>query len=207
MGSGIYKTKNGQRVEMSSKEVKAYIMKQNGWTSDEYNKKYDIFKNKLRAYENYERAHGSTAQRQSPAQLLYKEAKAKAREGADYEPSFKMKRIRSFTSVSSGKAGQKALQGKRYTQRRTALYEDTTNKRFKGFIEHNAKAQEIAKAIKDPVKREKALADYANKVNEKIAEYEKEAKAQAEQGGVPADREVFGSDDAVDFDISEYLDD
>ena len=206
MGSGIYKTEKGQRVELSSREVKAYIMKQNNWTSRQYDKQYDIFKNKLRAYENYERAHGITSQRQSPTQLLYKEAKTKAREGAEYRPSFKMQRIRSFTSVSSGKAGQKALQGARYQARRTKLYEDTLNKRFEGFIRDNATAREIAEKIKDPVKREKALSDYANKVNEKIAEYEKEVKKQKETGGIPADREVFGSDDVVDFDISEYLD-
>lgn len=206
MGSGIYKTENGQRIEMSSREVKAYIMKQNGWTSTQYDKQYDIFKNKLRAYENYERAHGVITKRQSPAQLLYKEAKTKAREGSDYKPSFKMKRIRSFTSVSSGKAGQKALSGKRYQAKRTQIYEDTLNKRFEGFIRDNAMAKEIAEKIKDPVKREKALVDYANKVNEKIAEYEKEVKKQKEMGGIPADREVFGSNDVVDFDISEYLD-
>lgn len=208
MGSGIYKVVKGQRVEMSSREVKAYIMKQNQWTSDEYNKKYDIFKNKLRAYENYERAHGSTAKRQSPAQLLFKEAKAKATHGAEYTPSFKMKRIRSFTSVSSGKAGQKALEGKTYQARRTALYESTTSARFKGFMDahkDDATMQKINQ-ITDPVKREKALTAYANAINEKIAENEKEAKKQAEQGGIPASRESFGSSDAInDFDISEYI--
>ena len=121
MGSGIYKIVKGGRVEMSSREVKQYIMKQNGWTSQQYDKQYDIFKNKLRAYENYERAHGVTQARQSPTQMLFKEAKAKAREGADYTPSIKMQRIRSFTSVSSGKAGQKALQGARYQARRARL--------------------------------------------------------------------------------------
>lgn len=201
MGSGLYKMVKGQRVEMSSREVKAYIMKQNGWTSSQYDKQYDIFKNKLRAYENYERAHGITSQRQSPTQLLYKEAKAKAREGGDYTPSIKMRRIRSFTSVSSGKAGQKALQGQRYQARRAQLYEEATNKQFKGLIENNPKAQEIAERIKDPVKREQALADYANKIHAKIDE---EGKAQ-ENEAIPFG-ETFGSDDIVDFDIEDYLD-
>lgn len=205
MGSGLYKIVKGGRVEMTSHEVKSYIMKQNGWTSAQYKKQYDIFKNKLRAYENYERAHGQATPRQSPAQLLYKEARAKAREGADYAPSLKMKRIRSFTSVSSGQAGQRALQGKRYMERRAKLYEETTTKQFEGFMKSNAKAKEIAEKIKDPVKREKALADYANKVNAKIAQTEKEAKEAREAGAPPMDAEVFGSDDAVDFDISKYL--
>lgn len=186
---------------MSSREVKAYIMKQNGWTSRQYDKQYDIFKNKLRAYENYERAHGVTSPRQSPTQLLYKEAKAKAREGADYTPSIKMRRIRSFTSVSSGKAGQKALQGQRYQARRTQLYEEATSKQFKGLIDNNPKAKEIAERIKDPVKREQALADYANAIHAKIDE---EGKAQ-ENEAIPFG-ETFGSDDTVDFDIEAYLD-
>ena len=58
MGSGIYETKNGVRIEKTSREVKKYIMEQNGWTSSQYDKQYDIFKNKLRAFENYERQHG-----------------------------------------------------------------------------------------------------------------------------------------------------
>ena len=200
MGSGLYKMVKGQRIEMSSREVKAYIMKQNGWTSNQYDKQYDIFKNKLRAYENYERAHGVTSQRQSPTQLLYKEAKAKAREGGDYTPSIKMRRIRSFTSVSSGKAGQKALQGVRYQARRAQLYEEATSKQFKGLIENNPMAQEIAERIKDPVKREKALADYANKIHAKIDE---EGKAQ-ENEAIPFG-ETFGSTDTIDFDIEDYL--
>ncbi len=200
MGSGLYKMVKGQRVEMSSREVKAYIMKQNGWTSTQYDKQYDIFKNKLRAYENYERAHGITSKRQSPTQLLYKEAKTKAREGANYTPSIKMQRIRSFTSVSSGKAGQKALQGQRYQAKRAQLYEEATSKQFKGLIDNNPTAKEIAERIKDPVKREQALADYANKIHAKIDE---EGKAQ-ENEAIPFG-ETFGSDDVVDFDISDYL--
>ena len=193
MSSGLYKMVKGQRVEMSSREVKAYIMKQNGWTSSQYDKQDDIFKNKLRAYENYERAHGVTSKRQSPTQLLYKEAKAKAREGANYTPSIKMRRIRSFTSVSSGKAGQKALQGQRYQARRAQLYEEATR--------NNPTAKEIAERLKDPVKREQALADYANKIHAKIDE---EGKAQ-ENEAIPFG-ETFGSDDPVDFNIEDYMD-
>lgn len=212
MGSGIYKkvTIKGQKVdkELSNREVKAYIMKVNGWTSQQYDKQYDIFKNKLRAYENYERMHTGSTTRQSPAQVLYKEARSKEREGADYSPSIKMQRIRRFTSVSSGKAGQKALLGKRYQARRNAIYEEATNMQFSGFLAKNQKAQELASQIKDPVKREKFLADYANKVHERIAEKVKEAKSQKDGTAVtaPFSGEVYGSDDPVDIDISAYLD-
>ena len=109
----FYKYQNGQRVKMTNREVKSYIMKINGWTTEQYNKQYDILRNKVRSYEAYERASGRTTQTQSVQSLLFKEAKAKKRMGAEYTPSIKMQRIKSFTSVSSGKAGQKALTGKR----------------------------------------------------------------------------------------------
>ena len=201
MATGIYKIVKGGRVELSTREVKQYVMKVNNWTSDEYNKKYDIFKNKLRAYENYERAHGVTKSRQSPMQLLYKEAKAKVRDGANYKPSIKMQRIKGFTSVSSGKAGQRALQSSRYMERRAKLYEEATSKQFAGLIEKNAKAKEIANAIDDPVKREEALRAYADAINAKIDEQDKVSENEA----IPVSSETIGSSDEVDFDYSEYM--
>ena len=200
MGSGIYKTENGVLRELTSREVKQFIMKQNNWTSQEYQKKYDIFKNKLRAFENYERAHGATIKRQRPVELLYKQAKSMKREGANYQPSIKMQRIQSFTSVSSGVAGQRALQGRIYQQRRAQLYTSATNKQFEGLINKNEKAREIANRIEDPVMREKALADYANMLHAKIDEM---GRVQ-EQEAIPFG-ETIGSDDTFDFDIDKYL--
>lgn len=196
----FYKIKNGQKVKMTNKEVKQYIMKQNKWTSEQYNKQYDILRNKLRAFESYERASGKKVQAQSVQSLLFKEAKAKKREGVNYKPSIKMQRIRSFTSVSSGKAGQKALTGKRYMQRRTALYEDATYKQFMGFIDNNPQAKFIYESVKDPIKREQALSDYAANVKAKINEQDEVEENEAIPYG-----ETYGSDTAFDFDITPYL--
>ena len=149
----FYKYQNGQRVKMTNREVKSYIMKINGWTTEQYNKQYDILRNKVRSYEAYERASGRTTQTQSVQSLLFKEAKAKKRMGAEYTPSIKMQRIKSFTSVSSGKAGQKALTGKRYRQKRAKTYEDATYKQFQGLINSNKQARYIYESISDPVKR------------------------------------------------------
>lgn len=194
-GNAIYES-----VKMSSSEVKAKIKKINKWTEEEYNKQYDIFKNKLRAYEAYEAQHGRV-RKQSPVEILYREANAKKREGKNYKPSIAMQRLRSFTSVSSGKAGKTALQGKRYQERRTKLYEEATLKQFGGFIEKNPQAQEIMEKIKDPVKRELALTDLANKVK---AQIDKEGKVQEKQA-IPFG-ETFGSTDAVDdFNVDDYL--
>ena len=195
----FYKYQNGQRVKMSNKEVKTYIMKVNKWTTEQYNKQYDIMRNKLRSYEAYERASGRKVTTQSTQALLFKEAKAKQRLGNEYKPSIKMQRIRSFTSVSSGKAGQKALQGKTYIQRRARTYVDATYRQFRGLIENNKQAEQIYKSISDPVKREKALTDFANKLHAKINEQNEVIENEAIPFG-----ETIGSDITIDFDMEEY---
>ena len=196
----FYKYVGGQRVKMTNREVKAYIMKTNKWTTEQYNKKYDILRNKLRSYEAYEKASGRAVKPQSVQSLLFKEAKAKQRLGSDYTPSIKMQRISSFTSVSSGRAGQRALQGRIYQERRARTYEDATFKQFRGLVENNPQAKFIYDTIKDPVKREKALTDFANKLNAKINEQDEVIESEAIPFG-----ETYGSDDAIDFDIDEYL--
>lgn len=195
----FYKYVGGNRVKMTNREVKAYIMKENRWTSEQYNKQYDILRNKLRSYEAYEKASGRAVKEQSVQSLLFKEAKAKQRMGRDYSPSIKMQRIRSFTSVSSGRAGQRALTGRLYMERRATTYEDATYKQFKGLVENNKQAELIYKSIKDPVKREKALTDFANKMHAKINEQDEVIESEAIPFG-----ETYGSDEAIDFDIDTY---
>ena len=119
----LYKIRNGQRIKLTNREIKAYIMKQNNWDASQYKKQYDIFKNKLRAFEAYEQYYGKDIKKSSASELMYKEAKAKQHYGSEYKPSLTLQRIKSFTSVSSGKIGQKSLQSERYIKARTASYE------------------------------------------------------------------------------------
>ena len=198
------KNKQGQtvKVKMTPSQIKAEIMKINKWTPEQYKKNYDIFKNKLRSYEAFERASGVDVETQSARDLLYKEAKAKKRFGNNYQPSIKMQRIREFTSISSGKALEKALQSKKYTTAREMTYSAKSYKQFEGLIRSNPKAQEIWNNVKDPVKREQALVDLANKINAKIDE---QTKAMKESGEAIPSGEVFGSSDVIEFDISAYM--
>ena len=193
--------KTGQKVQvrMTSREVKAEIMKQNGWTSEQYRKQYDILKNKVRAYESFRRSQGIKEQPQNIVKMLYAEAKAKARYGEEYKPSQKLQQIKKFSAYSITKGRQLAQQEK-YQQRESAKYEAYVSKRFEGFIRDNAGAQRIAQAIKNPVMLEKALSDYVDKLNIQIAEDMKESS----QSGIPVN-ETYGSNDEVDFDISDYL--
>lgn len=202
--TGIFKTVKGERVELTSQQLRETIMRVNKWDKATYKKQYDILRNKLRSYEAYQEATGQKVGKQSVQNLLYFEARRKQREGADYNPSLEMKRIKSFTSVSSGKALQKALQGKKYKKRRSTTYTIKTAKQFRGLLRTNEKAREIFTKIKDPVKREKALADYANKIHEKIAQTEKEIASEAIP--VASQGQTFGSDGSIDFDYSAYLD-
>ena len=206
------KNKQGQsiKVKMTPSQVKAEIMRINKWTPEEYKKNYDIFKNKLRSFEAFERSKGANIKTQSARDLLFKEARAKQRFGNTYKPSIKMQRIREFTSISSGKALTKALQSPKYTTAREMAYSTKTYEQFKGLIEGangdpkaiNQKAREIWENVKDPVMREKALTDYANAINAKI---DAQTQAMRDSGEAIPTGEVFGSTDSIEFDYSAYM--
>ena len=191
-------TYSGSGKKVTARQKKAAIMSANDWTEDQYKKQYDIFKNKLRAYESYRRAHGGEVETQSPQELLYRVAKAKKREGADYKPSLEMQRIQSFSAVSITKGRRLAedLESE-YSRRRGETFAATTSQTFAGFIRDVGKAQEIVNMIDDPIKREEALKALAEHVH-----------AKQHPSGEVFGGEVYGSDDAAeDFDYSEWLDD
>ena len=182
--------------KISAAKIKATIMKAHGWTSEQYRKQYDIFKNKLRAYESFRRAHGAEVETQSPQEVLYKQAKAMRREGPNYTPSREMQRIQSFSAVSITK-GRKLAEDmtSEYTRRKSDIFASTTALQFKDFIKDTPKAQEIDATISDPVLKEEALKALAEHIHAK----------QKESGEYFAG-EIYGSDDAgEDSDYSEWL--
>lgn len=197
-----YHQKNGVRVKeerpMTAREVKAEIMKNRGWDKATYQKQYDLFKNKLRAFESYERAHGKKVKPQSPAEVLYRQAKAMAREGNAYQPSITMQRIMSFSAVSITKGRELAKDMESaYSKNRAKTYASATQKAFEKFINDVPKAKEIDDNITDPVKKEQALAKLADHIH---------AKMKSDGTPVP-DGETYGSDVAGDdFDYSAWLD-
>lgn len=198
MGTGIYKYVKGKPVELKPREVKGYIMKQNQWTEEQYNKERYKIKNQLRTLEAFERASGKNVSAQSPVQFLYKEAKTKEKYGADYKPTAQAQRVRSVQSYGSEKSIQKALQGKG-GERLGQLYEQGTQQQFKGLLKQSKQAREIFKQIKDPIKREKALSAYATQLHMKR---DKELHIM-EATGLPFG-EAYGYDN-TDFDITPYL--
>lgn len=198
MAKPIYQTRNGVRVALTARDVKAYVMKERGWTTEQYNKEYDKLRNRLRAYEAFQRKSGIEVEAQSPASLLYFESRAKKREGAEYTPSLELKRIQSFPSISSGKALTRALE--RQSEAFGRKYRTTTDIAFSALIAANPTAADIAARVQDPVKREQALKALAAKLH---AKQDAAGRVQA-SSAIPFGQAV-GSDDAIEFDIEEYL--
>lgn len=195
----IYKIVDGEQVALKASEVKNFIMKVNNWNADQYQKEYDLFKNKLRTLENFEDV--PKAERESPVELLYKQAKAKKRYGSDYQPSIKLQRILSTSAYSSSPKRQKQLlKNQSYLEKLQKRYRESTNKAFKGLLEKNPVAKEIDEKIKDPVQREKALIDLADKLHARIDE----VGIINDLGGIPFGESV-GSSDGIDFDLTPYL--
>lgn len=195
----IYKIVDGEKVALKASEVKNFIMKVNNWNADQYQKEYDLFKNKLRTLENFEGI--PKAERDSPVELLYKQAKAKKRYGSDYQPSIKLQRILSTSAYSSSpKRQRQLLKNQSYLEKIQKRYRESTNKAFKGLFEKNPVAKEIDEKIKDPVQREKALIDLADKLHARI----NEQGVVTDLGGIPFG-ESIGSSDGIDFDLTPYL--
>lgn len=210
----FYRWQNGKQRVLSSREVKQYIMRANNWTADQYQKQYDIFKNKLRAYESFKEAQGIT-EKQSVVSVLFREAKSKLLYGKNYKPSRKMQQIKSFSAYSISKGREKTKRADYQAQQREK-YRVYLQGRFglnqenDGFIAQNKGAKRIVEKFKEDakekgepinyVKLEKALADYANKVHAKIDDNDKVQDNEAVPSG-----ETYGSDNPVDFDIDAYL--
>lgn len=217
----FYKWQNGKKVTLTSSEVKQYIMRTNNWTAEQYRKQYDIFKNKLRAYESYQKAQGVKVEQQSVVNVLFKEAKAKRNYGSSYTPSRKMQQIRNFKAYSITKGRYMATQEKyiereavkygEYITTRFGKYDPTNEDNNSGFIGNNKGAQEIVEAFRrqaeetgkpiNYVKMEQALSDYADKVHARVDEEDRVQEDEAIFSG-----ETYGSDvEPTDFDVSDYL--
>ena len=203
------KNKSGALVRISPREVKQFIMSAHGWTAEEYTKKRDIFKNKLRAYESFQRAQGKKVKQQNVVELLYKQAKAMKRYGSKYTPSQEIKRIESFSAVSITKGRKQAMrQGKAFNAINTKQLAYVSD-RFEKLVNTNDGAKRIVEAFYKKAEEdgkpvnatmlEEALADYANAMHVRI-------DSQGEGETIPSG-ETYGSDIDTDFDVSAYLDD
>lgn len=209
----IYKTSKGAQVKVTRAEMRKTIMLANNWTLEEYTRQYDLFKNKLRFFEELQKSRGvegyrkgESKEHQSPQEVLYRAARAKIRYGSEYEPSQEMQQIQSVTahSISKGRAIAAAASGKSYKAAVAAI----VNIRFSGFVDYYDKAAEILEKITDPIKQEEALTAFAEYLHTNFPRSGKDKGAAKKGEGGIYYGETFGSGDAdsgSEFDITEWL--
>lgn len=207
------KTHRFESEKISQREMKATIMRANDWTEEQYRKQYDIFKNKLRFYEELQRSRGVDVTTQSVQEVLYKEARSKITYGPAYEPSDTMKTIRSMVAHSISKGRKVASRGTSSQSYKRAV-SLIVNTRFAGLIARYDKAAELVSKIEDPVKLERALSDFAEELHRRYPRAGKDAGAPSlrGQGEAIPNGEVYGSDFANiptnaldDYDIDQWL--
>ena len=210
----IYNFGDDKQKKVSRQTMMKTIMRANDWTRDQYRKQYDLFKNKLRFFENVQASRGvkdymegGDRYKQSPQEVLYKIAKAKLLYGKDYEPSQDVRQIMAVTahSITKGKKIAEAASSKSYKAAVSAI----VNIRFAGFSDFYKKAKEIVDSISDPVKQEEALTAFATYLHSRFPRVGKDKDAPKKGEGGFAYGETFGSGDEElgnEFDISQWID-
>ena len=186
-GSGIFR---GNK-ELTASEVKSFIMQQRGWTSAEYQKEYDKLRNRVRNLESYQRAQGVSVPKQNVSAILYREAKAMKTYGARYTPSQEIERLRSFTSVSTGRFKAADVSARLAQSQKTYV-----EARFAGLMSANSAAHEIYERLRnEPAKAEKALAEFASRIH---------AKPSGE-GAIPSGYAIGSTDEDSGFDLANEI--
>lgn len=85
---------------LTPKKVKAEIQAIKGWTTQQYQREYDKFRNKVR---NYETLSGVEKGKYNVQDLFYEKTKAEKRYGANYRPSTLLAAINRTSSTSTGR--------------------------------------------------------------------------------------------------------
>lgn len=161
----IFKTIKGEKVQLNARQIKASILKNTGWTEQEYNRQRYILKNKLRTFEAFQKAEGYEVDVQSPVEILYYQTRQQKIQGSNYKMSAKLAEIYKQTSYGSKAAIQHALSSTKVRKRQEAAYNTETYNSFKEFIKASPQATRLWEGIENPVKRRKALEDLADELH------------------------------------------
>ena len=204
------KTAGGEPVYMRGRELSAHMRETIkagfGWNEDEFRKNYDLYKNKLRSFEQ---AAGLAARgrQTSPMQSLFDQARAKLKAQAANKPYYEKQEYKDIwgTSAYSISKGRRVFDPTANTPQRQkweAAYNAQTNEDFKELIDHlskskNPKLKKILDDINklDPYQRRKALEALAHKMDEAA----RNATADG-QDEIPSN----SSDIVPDFNIDDY---
>ena len=183
--------------ELLRKDVIREISSIRKWSIARTQKQIQAYNKGLKQLRQYEQ-QTTEFNKQTGLQLLYKESLATKRYKSEYKPTESVKLLKSIIR----KPRKKSLKRKSVKARITPYYKKRTQAQFSGFIEQNKLAQEIVEKITDPVKREQALTDLANKIQAKRNEQEKIER----EAIIPFSSDIVGSDTVdVDFDFEDYM--
>ena len=187
--------KNGEAVQvnLTSREMKSTIAKAYGISLADVDKKYYLFRNKLRAYESFKIASGYEVERQSPINVMYKQARDMIKHGSDYKPSREFQAINQFSAVSITKGEQLAkATGSRYYKKHQTALGNLALKYYEKFITAHTPAQELKQAYKEGkitgVNLQEALAQMSKDVKASIKEMRRKGGTFA--GSSPASGEA-----------------
>ena len=146
----IIKDDKAVQVPLTSREMKSTIAKAYGISIAEVDKKYYLFRNRLRAYESFKRESGYDVKPQSPLNVMYKQARDMIKHGADYKPSREFQAINQFSAVSITKGEQLAkATGSRYYRKHQTGLGNLALKNYDKFISAHKSAQELVQAYKE----------------------------------------------------------
>ena len=140
---------------MTARQQAAYVRSLTGWTREEYNKQYDILRNRARAYE---RGSGLARGTVNVSDLLARNARAQFYSryyGETYKPTGIYAAVQSAPSVSSGKKLTRAQRARIIDAQEARAYAEM------GGIINNSKYSE---AIAAEVARLKELGAYSGRV-------------------------------------------
>ena len=198
----IIKEGEPTQVTISSKEMKSTIAKAYGITLEEVDKKYYLFRNRLRAYESFKRESGVDVTPQSPLNLMYKQAKSMLRHGADYKPSNEFEAINTFSAVSitKGERLAKATES-RYYKKHQAEIGSMALAHFDKFVKAHTNAQELVKAYKEGKITGVQLQDTLARMAKDVKAIQKQKRAGGFANG------QIGSDTAEIPSAEEYIKD
>ena len=171
----IIKDDKAVQVPLTSREMKSTIAKAYGISIADVDKKYYLFRNRLRAYESFKIENGYEVERQSPLNVMYKQAKAMLKYGSDYEPSREFQAINQFSavSISKGEKLAKETESRYYDKHQTALG-NLALKYYDKFISAHTPAKELKQAYKEGkisgVNLQQALEQMAKDVKDALKE-------------------------------------
>ena len=137
---------------LTPKQVKAEIQAMKGWTTEQYNREYDKFRNKVR---NYETLSGVEKGKYKVQELFYEKTKAEKRYGANYGPSNLLAAINRTSSSSPGRVKRFGDKLTGISKKAQAREVDAIKERFSDLLKSNYNG--VADKLKDVTDPAEAL--------------------------------------------------